>query len=420
VRLAEARRTLARSDLASIGLRIAADKVVHLGAKGDAKEMSRAASRAERQVNLDAALLAQVQAENTLEAARGTHAAPAQIQPLEKQLAGAKAQSAACRTALTGDSTTYTPLSPTYPHTSTGRRAALARWIVRKDNPLTARVAVNHIWSWHFGRPLVDTTFNFGRSGARPSHPELLDWLAVELMENGWHMKPLHRLLVTSDAYRLRSRIGGRDDANQKIDPENRLLWRFPLRRMEAEEVRDSLLFVAGELDATMGGPEVPHEQGLTSRRRSLYFAHHGESKMEFLELFDGANACDAYRRSTSVLPQQALALSNSELELHQGRVLAHKLWRIIESDRTVADSETRFIRAAFEQVLGRAPSDAEQKASAAFLARQIRLFQRQKTEMETASKAAGTAGPAADPAMRGRENFIHALLNHNDFVMVR
>ncbi|HEY1335923.1 MAG TPA: DUF1553 domain-containing protein, partial [Bryobacteraceae bacterium] len=415
---ASAQLTVARSDLTSILARIAADKVVHLGAKGDAKEMSRVASRAERQFNRDAALLVQVQAENALELARHQQAA-AQIQSLEKQLAGARAKVADCQTALAGDSTTYTPLSPVYPRTSTGRRVALARWIASKDNPLTARVAVNHIWGWHFGRPLVETTYNFGRSGARPSHPELLDWLAVELMENGWHLKPLHRLIVTSEAYRLRSHFVG-DDPNRKIDPENRLIWHFPPRRMEAEEVRDSLLFVAGELDPKMGGPEVPHEQGLTSRRRSLYFAHHGEGKMEFLELFDAANACEAYRRSTSVLPQQALALSNSELELHQGRVLAGKLWRAVEAETAGADREAAFLRAAFEQVLGRVPSAAEQKASAAFLARQAAMFRQQKAAIAAASKAAGAGGPATDPALRARENFIHALLNHNDFVTVR
>jgi hypothetical protein len=419
LRGAEAQSTAAHSDLVAVRARIAADQVVHLGAPGDAKEITRTASRAERQYNLDAAILAEVQAESALEDAKRNHAAAPQVQSLEKQLTAAKARTTACRTSLTADSTTYTPLSPVYPPTSTGRRIALARWIASKDNPLTARVAVNHIWAWHFGRPLVETTYNFGRSGARPSHPELLDWLAVELMENGWHLKPLHRWIVTSDAYRLDSQIGGPDDSNQKIDPENRLLWRSPLRRMEAEEVRDSLLFVAGELDATLGGPEVPHEQGLTSRRRSLYFAHHGESKMEFLELFDAANACEAYRRSTSVLPQQALALSNSELELHQGRLLARKLWREVESEGG-ADRQALFIRTAFEQVLGRAPSAAEQQASAAFLARQVRLFQQQKAEIEAASKTAGPAGPSADPAMRSRENFIHALLNHNDFVMVR
>jgi hypothetical protein len=287
-----------------------------------------------------------------------------------------------------------------------------------KDNPLTARVAVNHVWGWHFGRPLVETTYNFGRSGARPTHPELLDWLAVELMANGWHMKPLHRLIVTSEAYRRSSHFEPAD-LSHKIDPENRLLWHFPPRRMEAEEVRDSLLFVAGELDPTMGGREIPHEQGLTSCRRSLYFAHPGEGKMEFLELFDAANACEAYRRSTSVLPQQALALSNSELELHQGRVLAGKLWRAVESGPE-ADREPAFLHAAFEQIVGRAPSAAERSASASFLDRQAMLFRQQQAEIAAASKAAGAVGPSTDPDMRARENFIHALLNHSDFVTVR
>lgn len=419
VRLAEARLTAARSDLAAIHARIAADQVVYFGAKGDAKEMCRAASRAERQYNLDAALVTQVQAENALAEARRSNLPPAKIQPLEKQLAEARTKVADRRNALVVDTTTYTPLSPVYPRTSTGRRTALARWIGSKDNPLTARVAVNHIWSWHFGRPLVETTYNFGRSGARPSHPELLDWLAVELMENGWHLKPLHRLIVTSEAYRLSSHFG-RDDPNQKIDPENRLLWHFPPRRIEAEEVRDSLLFVSGELDPTMGGHEIRQEQGLTSRRRSLYIAHHGESKMEFLELFDAANACEAYRRSTSVLPQQALALSNSELGLHQGRVLAAKLWQAVTMESAEADREAAFLRAAFEQVLGRVPSEAERSASAAFLARQVAMFQQQKAEITAANKASGVGGPATDPAVRARENFIHALLNHNDFVTVR
>jgi hypothetical protein len=413
VRLAESRLTAARSELTAIRARIAADKVVYLGAKGDAKEMSRAANRAERQYNLDAALLAQAQVENTLAEAQQKHTPAAQMQPSEKQLATVRARVANCRKALASDSTTYTPLSPIYPRTSTGRRTALARWIASKDNPLTARVAVNHIWSWHFGRPLVETTYNFGRSGARPSHPELLDWLAVELMDNGWRTKPLHRLIVTSTAYRQSSRFN-LDDKNHNIDPENRLLWHFPRRRMEAEEVRDSLLFVAGELDATMGGHEIPQEQGLTSRRRSLYFAHHGEGKMEFLELFDAANACEAYRRTTSVLPQQALALSNSELELHQGRVLAGKIWLAVEVE---ADREAAFLRAAFEQVLGRAPSSAERSASAAFLTRQAEMFRKRKAEI---AALAGKGGPATDPAARARENFIHALMNHNDFVTVR
>src|SRR5439155_15473738 len=110
------------------------------------------------------------------------------------------------RKALDATSTAYTPLSPVYPKTSSGRRAALARWITSPENPLTARVAVNHIWAWHFGRPLVETTSNFGRSGKPPTHPELLDWLAAEFVEHGWKPKHLHRLIVTSRAYRMQSR----------------------------------------------------------------------------------------------------------------------------------------------------------------------------------------------------------------------
>jgi hypothetical protein len=414
VRLAQARLTLAHSDLAAITARIAADRVVYLGAPGDAKQMSQAASQAERQHGLDAALLSQIQAENALAGARRNRATPpAQLQSLEKQLAAATAQVAACRKNLANSSTTYTPLTPLYPRTSTGRRTALARWIASTDNPLTARVAVNHIWAWHFGRPLVETTFNFGRSGKRPSHPELLDWLAVELMEHGWRMKDLHRLIVTSTAYRMGSRPSGRDQPNQKIDPDDRFLWRFSTSRMEAEVVRDSILYAAGELDLKLGGQEIPHEQGLTSHRRSLYFAHHGESRMEFLALFDEADPCDAYRRTISVLPQQALALSNSELELRQGRMLAHKLWKGVAADPA---HEAAFIRAAFEQVLSRPPAEAEQTASAAFLARQARLFEANKPAVQ----ATGRDGPSADPAERARENLIHALFNHNDFVTIR
>jgi hypothetical protein len=407
VRLAEAKLALARSDLASVRARIAADRVVYLGGPGDPKEAARAAAHAERQVSFDAAVLAQVQAESALAVARRAGPPPPAA---DKQLTDATNRVAACRKALAEPATTYTPLSPVYPRTSSGRRAALARWIADQDNPLTARVAVNHIWAWHFGRPLVDTTFNFGRNGPRPSHPELLDWLAVELMDHGWQMKHLHRLLVTSNAYRMSSHAAP-DHPFRKIDPDNRLLWHFPVQRMEAEVVRDSLLAAAGELDPTVGGHELPQEQGQTSRRRSLYFAHHGESRMEFLEWFDEASACDAYRRSVSVLPQQALALSNSDLELRQGRVLARRLWQAVAAD------EPAFVRAAFEQVLGRPPSAVEAQASATFLARQARPLQASRAEIR---KVATADGPATEPAARARENLVHALFNHNDFVTIR
>jgi hypothetical protein len=365
LRTGEAAWAVAASDLAALEARIAADDVVHLGAKGDPKVATEAADRAERRHAADAARLAFLRAD-------------------EKGAPAARTKLDAALKALDAPVTGYTPLTHVYPaKTSSGRRTALARWITSRDNPLTARVAVNHVWAGHFGRPLVETTNNFGRSGTPPSHPELLDWLAAELADNGWKMKPLHRLIVTSRAYQMSSAGAGMPAA--AADPDNVFLWKFPTLRLEAEAVRDSLLAAAGELDLTAGGPEIPQDQGLTSRRRSLYLAHHGEARTEFLDLFDAANPCDAYRRTTSVLPQQALALTNSELALRTSRALAAKL----------PETDEAFVRAAFERVLGRPPHADEAAASAAFLARQRAL-------------------PAA------RANLVLALFNHTDFVTVR
>ncbi|MBN9119520.1 MAG: DUF1553 domain-containing protein [Planctomycetes bacterium] len=408
VRVAEAKLIAALSELASLRARIAADDVKYLGAPGDAKTAAEAASKAERQIAFDAARVLVVQAEAALVVAKQGKDA-AKLSAAEKQLADAKVKAEAARKSLDATSTVYTPLSPIYPQTSSGRRAALARWITSKDNPLTARVAVNHIWSGHFGRPLVETTNNFGRSGKPPTHPELLDWLATELVAAGWKTKHLHRLIVTSRAYRMSSKGAGAPGA--KLDPDNVYLWRFPTNRLEAEAIRDSLLAVAGELDTTAGGPEIPQDQGLVSRRRSLYFAHHGEARMGFLDIFDAANPCDAYRRTSSVLPQQALAMTNSDLAQKMSRVLAGKL-------SAVAEADDAFVRVAFEQVLGRPPRDAEAAAGAKFLAQQRELFEASAGELRAAPKQPD--GPSANPAQRARENLILVLFNHTDFVTVR
>lgn len=404
VHIGEAELAAAGSDLAALAARVAADDGAYLGVKGEGKAVAEAASRAERRHAADVAQLALLRAEAALKAAKGAAVAPAQ-----KQLADAKAKHAAAVKALDGAPGAYTPLTHVYPtRTSSGRRAALATWITSRDNPLTARVAVNHIWGGHFGRPLVETTSNFGRSGTPPTHPDLLDWLAAELMENGWHTKPLHRLLVTSRAYRMAS--DGAGSAAAATDPDNVFLWKFPTLRLEAEAVRDGLLAAAGELDVTPGGPEIPQDQGLTARRRSLYLAHHGEARTEFLDLFDAANPCDAYRRTTSVLPQQALALVNSDLARRTSRVLAGRL-------SAAAPADDGFVRAAFERVLGRPPREDEAAAARAFLARQRVLFGANPALRGTPVPA---GGPSADPAVRARENLVLALFNHSDFVTVR
>ena len=329
----------------------------------------------------------------------------------------------AARAAVNVPSPTYAPLTPVYPAASTGRRTALANWITSRDNPLAARVAVNHIWMRHFGAPLVPTVFDFGLNGKPPTHPALLDWLAVELMDAGWGMKAVHRLMVTSAAYRMRSDVpppgAAADDANRAADPDNVYLWRANARRMEAEVVRDSVLHVASQLDLTAGGPDLDYAQGLTSARRSLYFRHAHEKQMTFLALFDAASPNECYRRDESVMPQQALALANSPLALAQSRKLAATL---TQQSGPAADAATHaaFVTAAFEQVLCRAPTDEERKTCEQFLAEQAaRLADPLKLTPFASGDASGVP-PSADPHQRARENLVHVLLNHNDFVTIR
>ena len=282
-----------------------------------------------------------------------------------------------------------------FPRTSTGRRTALANWVADKRNPLTARVVVNHVWARHFGRPLVATVFDFGRKGAKPTHPELLDWLAVELMEHGWSLKHLHRLIVTSAAYRMSSSAAGAE-ASAKADPENKSLWRQNPVRMEAQVVRDSLLHLAGKLDRTAGGPSVPPAQQDASTRRSLYFFQSHNEHHKFLSQFDDANVLECYRRTESIVPQQALTLSNSKFALTMADAITRKL-----SDRLGNVSDESFVTAAFRAVLATTPTADETAACLAALAEWRKL-------------AGGKDGS------RPRTNLVSALLNHNDFVTIR
>jgi len=204
-------------------------------------------------------------------------------------------------------------LNRLFPRTSTGRRTALAKWITDPRHPLTARVAVNHIWNRHFGSPLVATLSDFGRKGAKPLHPELLDWLATELISHQWSMKYLHRLIVTSSTYRLGSTTIGRD-ANVALDEDNRFWWRRAPMRLESQVIRDSVLSVAGQLEDRVGGPSVAVEDQAESHRRSIYFYHSNNDRNLFLTAFDDATVQECYRRDESIVPQQALALANSRL----------------------------------------------------------------------------------------------------------
>ncbi|MBI2808058.1 MAG: PSD1 domain-containing protein [Planctomycetes bacterium] len=356
-------------------------------------------------------------------------------QPVGKMtLAQAKAAVSAARKALANPGETFTPLIGSvktrennlesdanrlkpFPTESTGRRAAFAKWLTDRKNPLAARVAVNHIWARHFGTPLVATVFDFGRKGAAPTHPDLLDWLAVELMEptspereqggkpsanstqargaGGWSMKRIHRLIVLSSVYRMTSSTLNAADANRKLDPENKFYWRMNAQRMQSQVVRDSLLHLAGELDMNLGGPAIEMGQQDASRRRSLYFFHSAIQRNKFLETFDEADPLDCYRRQESIIPQQALALSNSKL----AATMAIKIATTLE--KTVAAKD--YSREAFAWILGYAPTAGEVDACDQALRRWIDL---------------NKARP--DAQHRARARLIQALLNHNDFITIR
>ncbi len=285
-----------------------------------------------------------------------------------------------------------------FPQTSTGRRSAFANWLSDRQNPLAARVAVNHIWTRHFGRPIVPTVFDFGRKGTPPTHPKLLDWLAVELMENQWSMKHIHRILVHSKAYRRTSSNAGAE-SNFAIDPENKYYWRMNSTRMESQMVRDSLLALAGELDTAMGGASIPAADE-KSRRRSLYFVHSHNEHNKMLSAFDDANVLDCYRRGESIVPQQALALENSKLAMEMVNNIAARLHA---TNPSVNDRE--FARLAFRSILADEPTADE-----------LNWIEQMMSKMRDIAVA-------AVPALRtqqARTGLVRGLINHNDFITIR
>jgi hypothetical protein len=294
---------------------------------------------------------------------------------------------------------------PGFPKQSTGRRKALAEWITDARNPLAARVAVNHIWTRHMGVPLVANPFEFGRKTPEPMHAELLDWLASELVESGWSMRHLHKLIVSSAAYRMSSSLAGAE-ADLLKDPDNTGVWRRVPVRVEAEVVRDSLLALAGTLEGALGGPPVPSADQAQSRRRSLYFFHSNNERNQFLTTFDEAGVKECYRRDQSIVPQQALALVNSALVLDASARVAGRLSAVL-SDKggpNGADADADFVRLAYRVVLGAEAGKQEVAAC--------------ERAMEAWRRAsAGDRGEKpADP--RGR--LVWVLLNHNDFVTMR
>jgi hypothetical protein len=240
-----------------------------------------------------------------------------------------------------------------------GSRRELAAWLTDPRHPLTARVWANHVWQYHFGRGLVATSGDFGTRGERPTHPELLDWLADELVRSGWSTKHLHRLIVTSRTYRQSSRV---DLEVRRKDPANRHLTRWPIRRLEAEAIRDSFLAVTGELDRRRGGAsDLVLDQVETSMRRSLYLFHKRGRPAELAGLFDGPNeaAESCPRRHVSTTPLQALFLLNHPFLLARAKTLA----------ATLPADPDELIESVYRRVLGRTPEADEREACRKFLA---------------------------------------------------
>ncbi|MBM3736863.1 MAG: DUF1553 domain-containing protein [Acidobacteria bacterium] len=257
-----------------------------------------------------------------------------------------------------------------------GWRLTLARWIAHRDNPLAARVMVNRVWQHHFGRGIVATASDFGKNGERPTHPELLDWLAVGFMENGWSVKRLHKLILASAAYRQASENPIAEAASK--DPDNRLLARFSRRRLEAESLRDSILAASGRLNPEMYGPSMfpklpedladfarygrggavmwePNEKEEDARRRSIYIFQRRSLPLPMMASFDAivfSESCD--RRSTTTTPLQALSMMNGDLVHEEAEFLAKRAAREAGPDRRAQ------IARMFEVVLARPPAPIE------------------------------------------------------------
>ncbi|MBY0398037.1 MAG: DUF1553 domain-containing protein, partial [Thermoleophilia bacterium] len=266
---------------------------------------------------------------------------------------------------------------PTPPAFSPGTsgRLELARWIASPDHPLTARVMVNRVWRWHFGRGIVASADNFGKLGETPSHPELLDWLARRFAADGWSIKGLHRLILSSRAYQMSSRA---EPSAMAADPDNRKLGRFPVRRLEAEAIRDAMLAASGQLDRTMGGSLLSVKNRAyffdhTSRdatkydspRRSLYLPVVRNNVYEVFQLFDfpDPGVSNGDRAATTVAPQ-SLFLMNGELALASAAGLADRALGL--SDLDDAGKVATLYRIAY----GRPPTGAETARALEALAR--------------------------------------------------
>ncbi len=319
---------------------------------------------------------------------------------------------------------------------SMGRRLALARWLTQPDHPLTARVMMNRLWHYHFGRGIVATPNDFGRNGQQPTHPELLDWLATQFVSpedgRGWSLKRMHELMVLSSAYQQSSAVDG---AKAKVDPENRLLWRMNRLRLDAEAVRDSILAVAGSLTQLFGGPSIKaplepevydlifteheadnlwpvHPDPRQHTRRSLYLVRKRNVRLPLLVAFDAPDlmsSCGA--RSVSVHALQSLTLMNSEFMLLQSRGLAERLFK------ETAGNERAMINRVYALALARNPKITELQVTQNFLKEQIVIVRQRIARGEVVAKLKDLPKGVDAAVAAAWVDLCLATMNLNEFV---
>ena len=306
---------------------------------------------------------------------------------------------------------------------STGRRTALAKWLSDPANPLTARVEVNRLWHHHFGAGIVSTPGDFGRMGQRPTHPELLDWLTSEFIRNGWSLKRMHRLMVTSAAYRQSS---DEREGAAKLDPLNRLLWRFRPQRLEAESIRDSALLVSGLLNPAIGGPGVmpalpagmPKPAGgweggfdpESQHRRSIYISVRRTATYPMLSAFDMPDSLESCsRRTQTTTAPQALTLLNSEPSLEWAQAFAGRVSEQAGKDRSAQ------VATAFRLAYSRQPDGWEKDRILTFMSRQReQILERQARGEALALPTKGNLDPVDGAVL---VDLCLTLLNSNEFV---
>jgi hypothetical protein len=308
---------------------------------------------------------------------------------------------------------------------TTGRRTALANWLTDPNNPLTARVMVNRLWFYHFGQGIVDTPSDFGLMGQRPTHPELLDWLASEFVRTGWDIKRMHKLIVMSNTYQQSSAF---NQAAAAEDPRNRLMWRFSRERLDAESIRDASLAVSGLLNEKMGGPsvfpELPegaikprggwkvNDDPAERNRRSVYIFVRRNARYPMLEAFDMPDTHESCgRRNQTVTAPQAMELLNSKVSLEWAQAFAGRVLKASGGNRNAA------VDTAYRLAYGRHPNGSEKDTVLTFLSKQQQLI------AERIAAGEKIALPSAMPdgydrgAAAAMVDFCQMLLNSNEFV---